>query len=501
MPSKSLFLAVALGVLATSAWSQVQTEQYFPFHIGDRWVLASSDTTIFVRIPRQRVVDGLTTYEEVMRDADGQAFLTRCWTQDAAGTHWVALEAQGTLLVLSPPVTIPPQVSAGDSIPFSGSLLANGSPIGTYRGRLQVTSTSATVETPAGTFTSCLHTHVTFHLEVGPNVLDGRYEAANAPQVGLVSLIPYDNQGQPAGEFKLLYAQVGGSSWGHAPITTSVYFPLAQGDRWTMRVFEHGDVSTSQLTTLAEADFHGQTAYPIHETSDSATSAVHWFRNANNLYVAGLSEQGEPDTWFEPAAKIMPSKFYIAQVVSTSGTAHIDDQDAPYQVTTKLLQADLTITVPAGTFTNCILLEITVSIDAGAHSTNMMLHWWLARNVGLIKSVEYEPGTSQVLTQDWQQAKYSELVWALVGGIEYGTQPQPGRPGDIDGDGYVTAADARAMLRCHLGGAPEYDPACDLYPYTGTVPDITPAPDGVVDARDIFTFIRIWRALSGSGDG
>ena len=39
---------------------------------------------------------------------------------------------------------------------------------------------------------------------------------------------------------------------------------------------------------------------------------------------------------------------------------------------------------------------------------------------------------------------------------------------------------------------PEFDPSCDIAPYTGQVPDIICQPDGVMDIPDAILFIQLW---------
>ncbi|MBW2097062.1 MAG: right-handed parallel beta-helix repeat-containing protein, partial [Deltaproteobacteria bacterium] len=77
----------------------------------------------------------------------------------------------------------------------------------------------------------------------------------------------------------------------------------------------------------------------------------------------------------------------------------------------------------------------------------------------------------------------------------YTQQVEPAGPGDFDGNGDLDIDDATIFIQAWIGAhqdPPQVDPRCDIYPYTGNVPDVVSTPDGAIGIYDAQLFIQLW---------
>ncbi len=116
----------------------------------------------------------------------------------------------------------------------------------------------------------------------------------------------------------------------------------------------------------------------------------------------------DPPALFLPAAAQVGDQFTDTSQMSEWGA------DVPYGTSTfivSILGLD-DVTVPAGTFANCLRTTFEETRDPGDHQIGTA--WW-ARGVGIVKRTYHDFTTGRVRT--W------ELVYADVAGETYGTHP------------------------------------------------------------------------------
>jgi hypothetical protein len=105
------------------------------------------------------------------------------------------------------------------------------------------------------------------------------------------------------------------------------------------------------------------------------------YAGPEGLLGVGLFEGGEMIDLSATPLKIAEQEMVIGQkVVTTIPTGVLDDED-PITLTVTLL-AQEEVTVPAGTFTDTMVLGLRVDDDPGSHYIEKI---WLAKNVGPVK--------------------------------------------------------------------------------------------------------------------
>ncbi len=415
-------LAVAMSA---AAFAQVSTTQYFPFRTGDERVLAGDGGTGFNRITGQVKVGGTQAWRDVILNDAGQEQLPQFWTQDAQGTHWIGTESEGQVVTLNPTVTIPATVTSGQQLNLAGTVYTSNAPVGQYSGKLRILSTSATVQTPAGSFSNCLQFDINITVTV---TVSGQTQAIHLNQtqaagVGALRTVSYgaDGTGQ---EYLLIYADVGGVTWGHPPVNTSAYFPLRTGDRWTFLDTDARGPSVDlvEAETLVPVQFAGHQAYPWREAWAEGQDVSYWYREGGTLYRSGEGEAGQQSP-YEPPLVLLRSQAYLGQVMRTQGQIGGAGGGAPFDLRVRVQDLDVVADVPAGPFTACVRLEIQGTIGTAPDQEAVATEWWLAPGVGIVKMVDYDTGGG-VSSAAGTPVETEELMWAVVGGREYGQDPR-----------------------------------------------------------------------------
>ena len=132
---------------------------------------------------------------------------------------------------------------------------------------------------------------------------------------------------------------------------------------------------------------------------------------------------------FEPPVTILPSSFSIGIHITGSGLGHFSDSSG-FQITgtgtvDSTVEAIEDVTVPAGTFANCIKVRWKFSRTAanGSYQQTDDVTFWLAKGVGIVKEV-----VTHTITLNGQadtENKTGVLTNAKVGGIIYPQVPTP----------------------------------------------------------------------------
>ncbi len=188
------------------------------------------------------------------------------------------------------------------------------------------------------------------------------------------------------------------------------YFPIGQGDTWTYNNAEthlisgteavNGVIATKMITDVANGD--------TYLLFDIYSGALRFHKIVDLDDIAGC---GWSWTVFNPPAIMMPAELSIGGIHTTSTTASYENcaglvvtQTITHEGT---LEAVEDVTVPAGTFKNCLrykMVTLNIPNDQGVPS-NAYQTWWMAKGVGLVKTIE--------------NGRTEELINATVGGVSY----------------------------------------------------------------------------------
>ncbi len=166
--------------------------------------------------------------------------------------------------------------------------------------------------------------------------------------------------------------------------SANLYFPEGVGSTWTYAI--DGDLFDTVTRTLISPwdfdDFEGEQS--------------HFQKVADNIWGLGWSEP-TVSLSYSPAILLLPSSATQAiyqnhEIVTVSITDSGVTSTETWDVTVELAANQQTVTVPAGTFYNCIHLNHTVNIipDSGQSQLYFVDDFWYAPNVGLIKHTEYD---------------------------------------------------------------------------------------------------------------
>jgi len=166
----------------------------------------------------------------------------------------------------------------------------------------------------------------------------------------------------------------GGGGGGGAPaqtFTTSNFFPLTSGwetDRWTLFV------------DVVDHDINGIMAKVMVDTRGPKFN--YWTNDANGLRLHGSmdEEEGNVDLFSEP---IVFADSICKLGDKKEGTVTIEGEEVNYSVEIAGVED---VTVPAGTFANCLKFMLLLYPSADLPSNYGYETLWLAENVGFVKA-------------------------------------------------------------------------------------------------------------------
>jgi hypothetical protein len=183
------------------------------------------------------------------------------------------------------------------------------------------------------------------------------------------------------------------------------YCPLNQGDEW-----------------IYINNYRGDGRLPVKKVVDGTelVNGVETIKFGGCCYVMdseGLKQykQGVPgDNYliFDPPRIIFPAQFDVGETYLYSVSAQVYSSDDTLTDIypgndTVILGNVRDVTVPAGTFKDCLKIYTYSSLFLGHYGGTITTKWY-ARNIGLIKSKEYEGSVVNV------------LISATVDGVHYG---------------------------------------------------------------------------------
>jgi len=186
------------------------------------------------------------------------------------------------------------------------------------------------------------------------------------------------------------------------------YYPMAVGDRW---YFTDGTMQYSN-GAVAQVTLGNQSAIKVRvrtKNSMGTTAKYKFYANDGANFSIFGSDDNTDTTTYRYSPPVVISKLTPGQPVTFTGNWLVDGvSTGNYTFKVKMLGLD-TVTVPAGTFNNCLVVQLNYSMP-GQDATNERV--WLAPGVGHVQEVDLTTGDIRMLTG------------AVVGNQNYGTVPQ-----------------------------------------------------------------------------
>jgi len=197
--------------------------------------------------------------------------------------------------------------------------------------------------------------------------------------------------------------------------TISEYFPLGQGDTWTYR--EQDNELTVKTISGTEKINGVDAAKMIDEDGDyqlwTNSNGLKWYKefDADDIAGCGWEQQlfNPPITASDPFVSIgatyaSNTVLTIVDCTGSSGTASVS-----YGFSIEGIE---NITVPAGTFNNCLRIKGILTVNGNTQTNEMTI--WLAKGLGVVKSINVSKKNGSTVNT-WT----NDLVSAVVGGVSY----------------------------------------------------------------------------------
>jgi ubiquitin len=199
-------------------------------------------------------------------------------------------------------------------------------------------------------------------------------------------------------------------------IAMSEYFPLHKGDTWTY--MEEDDELTVQ-TMVGTQKINGVTvAKIIDEDGDYnlfATAGgfgLYEQYDANDIPGCGWQKQ-----IYNPPIKFSDSAVSVGSTYASTTTLTQTDCKGNSATVSLSYESKIEdfedVTVPAGTFNNCLKITATITINGTTQTNEQQI--WLAKGLGQVKSISIDKDNGSEVNR-WTD----DLVGAVVGGITYG---------------------------------------------------------------------------------
>lgn len=180
------------------------------------------------------------------------------------------------------------------------------------------------------------------------------------------------------------------------------YMPLTVGSKWIMKTMGRQGETTNTIEVGEPKEIQAQQAFTIL-TKDAQGELIRGSLEAatdNAYYIFGQirvprqqgGAAGEPVTTIYDPMLVFPAKMTVGQSADATTKTTMRDQAVEIKVTLQLAAVE-NVTVPKGTFENCLKLVSTTKFGDRGERTSTM---WYAKGVGLVKTEQ--PGFGQNAT-------------------------------------------------------------------------------------------------------
>jgi hypothetical protein len=361
--------------------------EYFPLAEGTAWVYQREDGLAHIAEISGTADIGDQTYACLIDDNS-----TNYWRLDGDGLYLGGMLEDGgaTNVTADPPFEIPRIVAMGSSGTTDSTVSVNGTPAGPGSFTYTLLGTE-TVTVPAGTFGGCLKFDIQISLP-GPMIRENYVWLARN-----VGIVKQDGRDFGSDEYwELIAADVNGMQYPLQPYHITDYWPTGQGDTWN---YEDDGHTASSVTVSGTITLGGQ----VYSVFSSSYGEAEFYRTAAaGLYLGGADTADGLMVATPPF--IFPNDLQPCETRAQTSSVTADGVPVGNMDFSVTFAGVETMTVPAGTFENCLRLDIVMAPPGDSGEAYSV---WIAKGVGKVK--EFYPVGSYT----------RELVSATVGGGDY----------------------------------------------------------------------------------
>jgi len=186
------------------------------------------------------------------------------------------------------------------------------------------------------------------------------------------------------------------------------YWPLTIGNRWDTA---HTDgTNTESQTVDAQTTIGTQQAMKLKNQGPDWVSYNYFGYTAGNFNYFGWDEDSNTTRLSPPMA--FPTSMTLGQSMVCTGNWLKNGANLGAYTFTITIEGKATVTVPAGTFTDCLVLKLDQQTPDGTQQQRQ----WFAKGVGQVKSVDLLSGDTRVLTYAAVDGHtYGALAPSLIG--------------------------------------------------------------------------------------
>jgi hypothetical protein len=362
---------------------------YFPLTQGRTWMFQSPTGFSSQVVPGTVDLSG-QTYAVLTDYPEGSA---NYWLASDDGLRWGEMHdgTSSATTVMTPPLLIPNGLDPGATGTQTVSISINGVPSGQATFSYQFVGTEP-VTVPAGTFADCMKLEMTMTTPQGSSHI--YYWAAKG-----VGFVKWDSRPFGGIDHSELIGYTVPSTNYALPLNVTDHFPLDQGDTWNYLVPWGSMTETiSGTTTLLGLVYSNRT--------DSDNYTENWRNATDGAHMGGFVEPGQGQIIISPAIAIpnglIPGERRAGNAILYANGVSL----GPGTMNLSFPGVD-DVTVPAGTFTNCMKLELQLNGPGGGDH----YYQWLAPGVGeVIRDETPLPGT---------HGDSYVLQSATIGGVHY----------------------------------------------------------------------------------
>jgi hypothetical protein len=190
------------------------------------------------------------------------------------------------------------------------------------------------------------------------------------------------------------------------------YYPLGQGDTWTYRNSE----GSRQDTVAGTETIDGVQAVKVQRDDGSYILVTN--TNGITQYKEYQQENGGWEQMvYSPPLSISSSEMSVGDRHTFRSTMTYSDSGGFTDTATvsgeTTLEGFEDVTVPAGTFSQCLKLKTTLTFTFPEGSFTIEVTVFLAKGVGEVKNIDQSTDDGVVVTET------TELLSATVGGVSY----------------------------------------------------------------------------------